>query len=517
MQNNVNKKVMAHVSLYRKYRPTSFDTMIGQRHIVRTLKNSILSGKVSHAYLFTGTRGTGKTTTAKIFARAINCLHPREDGSPCEVCEVCKALSAPNNFDIIEMDAASNNGVDDIRDLREKVKFPPSVGKYKVYIIDEVHMLSPSAFNALLKTLEEPPQHAVFILATTEVHKIPQTILSRCMRLDFKLLTTTELVDLLTKIFEEEGRQYQKEALQLIAEAGDGSVRDSLSIADICMSYCEGPVGYEDVLEVLGASSPTMILKLVEALVKSDVRAALETVESIVSMGKSVSLLAKDVAKTLRNVVFAKNCVNANKILGLPTEIYNRLVRYGDLCTNDKLVHMVDTFMDIEGQLKYSSSGQIVLEMAVVKACDLFVSIDTDGIIKRLKDVESKVRGLISLSENNGGEHCQLDVDVVWGRLLNVLSKNSSMVVAYKTASEVDTKTQLSYKNNTLIITVFSDKQFAVLDYYVNEFKSIICKEYFEITDIKIVLDNKVDEMKQSIAKITDMVGNDKITIKEGE
>ena len=192
---------MAHVSLYRKYRPTSFDTMIGQRHIVRTLKNSILSGKVSHAYLFTGTRGTGKTTTAKIFARAINCLHPREDGSPCEVCEVCKALSAPNNFDIIEMDAASNNGVDDIRDLREKVKFPPSVGKYKVYIIDEVHMLSPSAFNALLKTLEEPPQHAVFILATTEVHKIPQTILSRCMRLDFKLLTTTELVDLLTKIF----------------------------------------------------------------------------------------------------------------------------------------------------------------------------------------------------------------------------------------------------------------------------------------------------------------------------
>ncbi|MGN0796819.1 MAG: DNA polymerase III subunit gamma/tau [Christensenellales bacterium] len=509
---------MAHVSLYRKYRPTSFDTMIGQKHIVRTLKNSILSGKISHAYLFTGTRGTGKTTTAKIFARAINCLHPREDGSPCEVCEACKALSAPNNFDIIEMDAASNNGVDDIRDLREKVKFPPSVGKYKVYIIDEVHMLSQNAFNALLKTLEEPPQHAVFILATTEVQTIPQTILSRCMRLDFKLLTTTELVELLTKIFEEEGREYQREALQLIAEAGDGSVRDSLSIADICMSYCDGQVRYEDVLEVLGASSPTMILTLVEALVKSDVRSALETVERIIAMGKSVPLLAKDVAKTLRNVVFARNCVNANKILGLPNEIYNRIVQFGNICNNDKLVHMIDTFMNVERQLKYSSSGQIVLEMAVVKACDLFVSIDTDGVIKRLKDVESKVRELISLSGKGGtNDSFKLDLDVVWGRLLNALGDNRNNVVAYKTAVEIDTKTQLAYKNNTLIITAFSDKQFALLDYYVNDFKSIICKEYFEITDIKIILDNKVDEMKQSIAKITEMVGNDKITIKEGE
>ncbi|MDY4592978.1 MAG: DNA polymerase III subunit gamma/tau [Eubacteriales bacterium] len=508
---------MAHVSLYRKYRPTSFDTMIGQRHIVRTLKNTILSGKISHAYLFTGTRGTGKTTTAKIFARAINCLNPREDGSPCETCEVCKALSAPNCLDIIEMDAASNNGVDDIRDLREKVKFPPSVGKYKVYIIDEVHMLSQSAFNALLKTLEEPPQHAVFILATTEVDKIPQTILSRCMRLDFKLLNSAELVDLLKKIFEEEGREYQKEALQLIAEAGDGSVRDCLSIADICMSYCEGQVGYDDVLEVLGASSPTMILELVEALVKSDVRSALETVEKIIGMGKNVSLLAKDVAKTLRNVVFAKNCVNANKILGLPIEIYNRLVRLGDACSNDKLVHMVDVFMDIEGQLKYSNSAQVVVEMAVVKACDLFVSIDTDGIIKRLKDVESKVRTLISLDSNQSNERFQLDVGEVWGRLLNILNKNKSMIVAYNAANDVDTKTQLSYKDNVLVITVFSDKQFAVLDYFASEFKSIICKEYFEITDVKIVLDNKIDEVEQGIAKITELVGDNKITIKKGE
>ena len=196
---------MAYISLYRKFRPDSFTQMLGQEHIVRTLKNSILSGNISHAYLLTGTRGTGKTSTAKIFARAINCLNPNSDGSPCNECEVCKQLTQSNNMDILEFDAASNNGVDEIRDLREKIKYPPTYGKYKVYIIDEVHMLTTSAFNALLKTLEEPPAHAVFILATTEVHKIPQTILSRCMRFDFRLLSEQELTSHLVKIFDSLG------------------------------------------------------------------------------------------------------------------------------------------------------------------------------------------------------------------------------------------------------------------------------------------------------------------------
>ncbi|MGN0771384.1 MAG: DNA polymerase III subunit gamma/tau [Christensenellales bacterium] len=509
---------MANVSLYRKYRPVSFDTMIGQQHIIRTLKNTVLSGNVSHAYLFTGTRGTGKTTTAKIFARAINCLHPREDGSPCEVCEVCKALSQPNNLDIIEMDAASNNGVDDVRDLREKVKFPPSVGKYKVYIIDEVHMLSQNAFNALLKTLEEPPEHAVFILATTEVHKIPQTILSRCMRLDFRLLSTAELVGLLKKIFEDVGRGYQNEALQLIAEAGDGSVRDSLSIADICLSYCDDDVTYNQVLEVLGASSPTVVLQLVEALVRSDVKKALEIVEKIMSLGKNVSLLAKDVAKMIRNVVFAKNCVDANKILGLPSEIYSKLITFGDLCTNDKLVRMVDIFLDVEGQLKYSNSGQIMIEMAVVKACDVTVSIDTNGVIQRLKDMESRVRILSAMSDNSEiKEHLKLDLGQVWGRLLNELSKNNSMITAYRIANEIDTKKQLEYKDNKIIITAYKENQYSILNYYLNDYKSIICKEFFDVTDIIVVLDNKVDEVEQGIAKLTEMVGDNKIIIKKGE
>ncbi len=509
---------MAHISLYRKYRPTSFDTMIGQQHITRTLKNSILSGNISHAYLFTGTRGTGKTTTAKIFARAINCLHPREDGSPCNECEVCKALSQPNSLDIIEMDAASNNGVEDIRDLREKVKFPPTSCKYKVYIIDEVHMLSTSAFNALLKTLEEPPAHAVFILATTEVHKIPATILSRCMRLDFNLLTTGELVGLLRKIFEDIQKPYQKEALQLIAEAGDGSVRDSLSIADICLSYCDGEIKYDDVLEVLGASSPTMIVELVGYLVRGDISKALMLSEKITSMGKSVSLLAKDIAKMLRNIVFAKNCVNANQILMLPNEIFARLVQYSDICTNDKLVRMVDIFMKLEGELRYTSSASVTLEMAIVKACDVTISIDTNGIIQRLKDVESRVRLLSTLEKKTEvSEQLQLDVSIVWGKLLNVLSRKTSMISAYKTACEVDPKTQLKYENNILTINAIKQSQESILNYYINDFKNIICAEYFDIVDIKVVYENNVDEVAQGVMQLNDMFGGDVVKIKNKE
>ncbi|MDD3947443.1 MAG: DNA polymerase III subunit gamma/tau, partial [Clostridia bacterium] len=220
---------MAHVSLYRRFRPTSWDKVIGQDHIVTTLVNQIKSDAVSHAYLFTGTRGTGKTSCAKIFARAVNCLDP-QNGSPCGVCAHCLALAEPSNLDIIEMDAASNNGVDEIRELKENVQYPPTAAKYKVYIIDEVHMLSGAAFNALLKTLEEPPKHVIFILATTEVHKLPQTILSRCLRFDFRLVPKDKLVALLAEVFTETSYTFEKEALELLALHGEGSVRDTLSI-----------------------------------------------------------------------------------------------------------------------------------------------------------------------------------------------------------------------------------------------------------------------------------------------
>ena len=230
---------MAYKSLYRKYRPVTFEEMIGQNHITRTLKNQIKSGNISHAYLFTGARGTGKTTAAKIFARAVNCLN-NSSGSPCNKCENCLKLSIDANLDIIEIDAASNNGVNEIREIIENSKYQPTVGKYKVYIIDEVHMLSLSAFNALLKTLEEPPEHVIFILATTEVHKLPETIISRCLKFDFRLVPDSLLEKQVKSIFDKLKINYDEQAVKLIASFGEGSVRDTLSIADMCLSYAGG-------------------------------------------------------------------------------------------------------------------------------------------------------------------------------------------------------------------------------------------------------------------------------------
>lgn len=244
---------MAYLAFYRMFRPDSFQSVVRQEHIIRILKNQISTGRIGHAYLFCGPRGTGKTTVARIFARAINCENP-VDGSPCGKCKTCKALSEPGNLDISEIDAASNNGVDEMRELREKVQYPPVAGRYKVYVIDEVHMLTDSAFNALLKTLEEPPAHAVFIMATTEPHKIPATILSRCMRFDFKLLPLEDLENHLREILKKIGKEYDEEAVAAIARAGAGSDRDMLSIADMCVSYSSGKLTYDDVTKVLGSA-----------------------------------------------------------------------------------------------------------------------------------------------------------------------------------------------------------------------------------------------------------------------
>ena len=261
---------MGYLALYRKYRPKTFDEVVDQKHITQTLINQIATDKVGHAYLFCGSRGTGKTSTAKIFARAINCQTPI-NGSACGGCESCKAMNSGNNLDILEIDAESNKGVDEIRELREQVKYPPVNGKYKVYIIDEVHMLTPSAFNALLKTLEEPPKYVVFVLATTEAHKIPATILSRCMRFDFKLVSTEEIAKLIGKILTDSNISYDEKAVQIIARAGDGSVRDALSIADMVISYSNGKLTYENVVKVVGSIEKEKLYNIVQAVLTRNV------------------------------------------------------------------------------------------------------------------------------------------------------------------------------------------------------------------------------------------------------
>lgn len=379
---------MEYIALYRKYRPQTFDDVIGQDHIINTLRNQIVKDKVSHAYLFCGTRGTGKTSTAKIFARAVNCPNAKEhNGNPCGECFVCKEKGAAN-LDIIEMDAASNNGVDYARDIREKVQYPPVNGKYKVYIIDEVHMLSVGAFNALLKTLEEPPAHAMFILCTTEVHKIPTTILSRCMRFDFRLVPTSTLIRLVSSIYDKEGKKYEKEAVSAIAQAGEGSVRDCVSIADRCLSVTNGKLTYNDVLQVLGVSSKTAVANLAAAVLANQTANILTEIDKIVADGKDVARLSKDLSLYFRDLLTVKLCNNAKDMLSLPADVYDGLLKTVQNVSVNKLLYAIDKLVGLENGLRYALSPLMLFEATALKIASSTGDVDLDGLEKRLTRLE---------------------------------------------------------------------------------------------------------------------------------
>lgn len=358
---------MNHISLYRKYRPKTFDEVIGQDYIIRTLQNQILSDKIGHAYLFTGTRGTGKTSVAKIFAKAVNCLNPVK-GSACGECENCKRLEQENDINIIEIDAASNNKVDDIRQIREKVKFMPVGAKYKVYIVDEVHMLSDSAFNALLKTLEEPPSYVIFILATTEVHKLPQTILSRCVRFDFRLVSVENLTRHLAKIFDKENIKYDEESLKIIASAGEGSVRDTLSIADSIASYCQGDITKEKTLSVLGTTDYELIINFFNQLQEKDVGGVLSLIDEIEKQGKNLAVFSKDLSKHARNLLVCKSCENASEILNLPDDVFEMYKAQAEKFVEKDLIRYMQVFSGAESELRYTLSVRLLLETTCLSA-----------------------------------------------------------------------------------------------------------------------------------------------------
>ena len=358
---------MNRVALYRKYRPKTFEEVIGQDHITKTLQNQIMNDQIGHAYLFTGSRGTGKTSVAKIFAKAVNCLHPVH-GSACGECENCKRLEQENDINIIEMDAASNNKVDDIRQIREKVKFMPVGAKYKVYIIDEVQMLTDSAFNALLKTLEEPPSYVIFILATTEVHKLPQTILSRCVRFDFRLASVEDLVKQLRKVFDKENITYDEESLKIIAAAGEGSVRDTLSIADSIASFCQGKIDKEKTLSVLGTTDHELILSFFDKLLDKDVGGVLADIDKIEKEGKNLAVFAKDLSKHARNLLVCKSCQNANEILNLPDEIFESYKAQADKFDEKTLIRYMQVFSSAESELRYTLSVRLLLETTCLTA-----------------------------------------------------------------------------------------------------------------------------------------------------
>ena len=358
---------MNHIALYRKYRPKTFEEVIGQEHITKTLQNQIINGQIGHAYLFTGSRGTGKTSVAKIFAKSVNCLNPKF-GSACGECENCKRLEQENDINIIEIDAASNNKVDDIREIRDKVKFMPVGAKYKVYIIDEVHMLSDSAFNALLKTLEEPPSYVIFVLATTEVHKLPQTILSRCIRFDFRLVSTENLVRQLTKVFESEGIKYDEESLKIIAAAGEGSVRDTLSIADSIAAYCQGDITKEKTLAVLGTTDHALIIDFFDKVQDKDVGGVLAKIDEIEKDGKNLAVFAKDLSKHARNLLVCKSCENASEILNLPDDVFAMYDEQAKKFEEKDLIRYMQVFSSAESEIRYALSVRLLLETTCLTA-----------------------------------------------------------------------------------------------------------------------------------------------------
>lgn len=423
---------MSYLALYRKYRPSNFDSLIGQEHIVKTLTNQIKNDRLGHAYLFTGTRGTGKTSAAKIFAKAINCKQS-VNGSPCGKCSSCIALSDPSNVDVIEIDAASNNGVNEIRDLKEKVQYPPVSCQYKVYIIDEVHMLSTPAFNALLKTLEEPPKHAIFILATTEVHKIPATILSRCMRFDFKIISTEKIAEHIGKIFDKEGKKYEKEAIFAIAKAGEGSIRDALSIAEIALSTDDGVLTYKEVTDILGFTNFDLLAKFIKNVINGDVGAVLNDVNSFVIEGKNIGALLKDIVSFIRDLMVVKTCTNAKTILTMPENNFDCLVELSSLCTTERLLRILDIYSSAENSMRYSKHQSIVLECVSLKACKLENDYNYDALMVRIKEIEDKI--------NSGNFSISVDKEVQEKTITN--EKNKEIEIQEQSYSKNNDKLSL--------------------------------------------------------------------------
>ncbi|MBQ2834354.1 MAG: DNA polymerase III subunit gamma/tau, partial [Clostridia bacterium] len=398
---------MGYQALYRRYRPARFDDFVGQEAVIRTLRSQVMSGRIAHAYLFCGTRGTGKTSTAKVFARAVNCEQP-DRGEPCGQCAVCRALGAESSLDILEIDAASNNGVDEIRDLREKVKYPPQNGRYRVYIIDEVHMLSQGAFNALLKTLEEPPSYVVFILATTEPQKLPATILSRCQRFDFGRIPSHQIIARLRVALEEGGIRAQEAALSRIARAAEGGMRDAWSIMDMCLGYAQegdGGLTEELVLQVLGAADRRFLFEFADSLIGADAPAALRMIDDMMRAGREVQVFVRDVSAHLRALMLADVCgeEHAAQLLDVTQEDAAAYVAQAKRTSHTRLMRMLDLFLQSETDMKWAAHPRFALEAAALRACEPEESLQLEALISRVDELERKLREGVVMAQPAGG------------------------------------------------------------------------------------------------------------------
>ncbi len=380
---------MSYMALYREWRPQKFSEIVGQEHVSRTLKNAVAANRIAHAYLFCGPRGTGKTTSAKVLAKTLNCQNSKEF-EPCNQCENCRRVTEGTSMDVMEIDAASNRGIDEIRDLREKVKFAPSEGRYRIYIIDEVHMLTTEAFNALLKTLEEPPAHVIFVLATTEPHKIPMTVLSRCQRFDFRSIGIIDIIGRLRTVVNELKIDADEEALQLISRSAEGGMRDALSILDQCISFGGNSITTEDVNLVLGTVNSEFLFRITKSFINCDITEGLKLVDNLVREGKDVRQFTKDLTQHFRNLLLAEVCGQAEELIPVSVDLLTELRKMASGLGRNRIIALIELFTSAEREIKWASQPRLILELAMIKACEKVASANYDELEARIGRLENE-------------------------------------------------------------------------------------------------------------------------------
>lgn len=520
---------MSYLALYRKYRPSSFDQVFGQDHIVTTLKNQLKADRIGHAYLFCGTRGTGKTSIAKLFAKAVNCEHP-VDGSPCGECAVCKNIDAGTSMNVIEIDAASNNGVDNIRDIVDEVRYSPTEGRYKVYIIDEVHMLSSGAFNALLKTLEEPPSYVIFILATTEVHKIPITILSRCQRYDFKRISVDKITECLRGIMEREGIDVEEKALRYVAKTADGSMRDAQSLLDQCIAFYLGQkLTYEKALEVLGSVDVEVFAQLLRYIAKGSVNDCMDLIDDIVMQGREMGQFVNEFAWYLRNLLIAKTAEDPAAVLEFPKERMEMMMHEAEVVSEETLIRYIRILSELSNRIRYAAQKRLLVELDIIKLCKPEMEQDYSALVGRIEQLERQLaEGVVvradqqytgeraeSNGEPHGGEHkvreseelpkaLSDDIRKVAENWKNIVSKQGPLVKTVLAGAR-----PIAGGDNKLIIALGSDVDRKVMqnEVHLTDLKNSIESIIDKAIDVEVALasEQNVDVVKADITTLVHM------------
>lgn len=507
---------MAYQALYRRLRPQRFEDVAGQDHIIRTLQNQIENNRINHAYLFCGTRGTGKTTTAKIFARAINCVG--EGIKPCNKCSVCKPILQGTSVNVIEIDAASNNGVDNIRDIIEEVKYPPTDCKYKVYIIDEVHMLSAGAFNALLKTLEEPPEYVVFILATTDPQKMPVTVLSRCQRFDFHRIDKDTMVRALKEYMQEENADVTDEAIEYIAELSDGAMRDALSVLDQCISfYFDQSVTVDKVMEITGSVDKAVFFELTDAMNNSDGGRCMDIIDRVVLQGRDIGQFVADIITHFRNILLAVSIEGETKALDYSKDYVDKLRKQGQSVGYEYVLSLITSFSELANQIKFSANPRILLEVCAIKGCNPVVAYDLGSVNKRLKSIETKLENGISavsvpvpesvsdvqkisaVSSDNEQEEVKVNIEkAVPEDIKEVISKWNKFAKSLDSGmlkSVLSTQTRPAYlEDDYLTLVAINNGPLMWLESHSEEVKKCFAKYFQKEFEIRIMTEDKYNK-----------------------